>query len=73
MLLQNPALAENAAYNPQEEAFQDFLNEKRLEFDQQEQGFDLELTDKREIELKNILSDDLRTHGQSSANIKYII
>lgn len=61
------ALAENAAYTPNE-AFIDFLNEKRNELDQK--GGNILVKDQRELKFLNVLAHDLRRHGPNSAYIK---
>lgn len=59
------ALAENAAYTPNE-AFFDFLNEKRNELDQG----NILVKGQRELKFLNVLAHDLRRHGPNSAYIK---
>ena len=70
MLTDHPALAENAAYTPNE-AFIDFLNEKRNELDQK--GGNILVKDQRELKFFNVLAHDLRRHGPNSAYIKIIL
>ena len=70
ILLDHPALAENAAYNPQE-AFFDFLVNKRDCLDQQD-GTILE-KDNRELTFLNELYQNLQRYGQLSPYIKNIL
>lgn len=68
----HPALAENAAYNPQE-AFQDFLVEKRHELDREGGAPFLKEKDQRELSFLNLLCRDLRIHRQNSIYINIIL
>ena len=70
ILAQHPALATNAAYNP-EEAFVDFLNEKRDELDLL--GGDVVVRDQRELHFLNGVSQDLRMHGPNSPYLRSIL
>ncbi|KAG8362768.1 hypothetical protein BUALT_BualtUnG0041700 [Buddleja alternifolia] len=70
MLAQYPALAENAAYTPQE-CFIDFLNEMRKELD--EEGGDVLMRDRREMAFLHSLAQDLRRSGPNSAYLTRIL
>lgn len=70
ILAQHPALAANAVYNP-EEAFVDFLNEKRDELDLL--GGDVVVRDQRELHFLNEVSQDLRMHGPNSPYLRSIL
>lgn len=70
ILSQNPALEQNAAYNP-EEAFMDFVRDKRDELDQQ--GGDPSEMDQREVHFLNGVARDLRMHGPNSPYLREIL
>jgi len=70
ILAQHPALEKNAAYNP-EEAFVDFLTDKRDQIDLQ--GGDVAVRDQRELHFLNGVSQDLRMHGPNSPYLREIL
>nr|AMR36233.1 hypothetical protein [Nicotiana undulata]AMR36235.1 hypothetical protein [Nicotiana tabacum]AMR36237.1 hypothetical protein [Nicotiana tabacum] len=69
ILTAHPAVAENADSNPQE-AFCDFLNEKRSELDLQ--GGAVFVRDQRELRFLGLLSHDLTRDGPNSLYINII-
>lgn len=73
VLIHNPALAENAAYNPQE-AFVDFLEEIRDELEKvlvkQGRDWDIPYRDHCELKFLKKVYIDLERHGPNSKFIK---
>lgn len=71
VLSEHPALAENAAYNPQE-ALLDFFDEKRDELDTHLE-WSTAKKDREELQFVDQVGQDIRKHGPYSIYMKKIL
>lgn len=72
VLSQNPALAENAAYNPSESCV-DFFSSNREELDNTQKGLTPEQRDRLEVKFLDAVAKDIRKHGPDSTYMKKML